>query len=100
MKELKEKTANYKEGSYQQFLAVQVTFTDLGQSLYVEVKNGKLAIEPYEYNDRQAKLIISSADFIKMINKKLNSVLAFTTGKLKIDGDISKAQEMAKLFES
>ena len=65
---------------------------------YVEIKDGKLSVEPYEYNDRQANLIMKSADFVKLINGKLNAVLAFTTGKLKIDGDIGKVKELAELF--
>jgi putative sterol carrier protein len=96
--EVREKTANFQEGSYQGFLAVQVTLTDIDQVFYVEIKDGRLSVEPYEYNDRQANLQISAADFIKMINKKLNAVSAFTTGKLKIDGDIGKASELANLF--
>ena len=99
VKEVKEKASSYKEGSYGGFLAVQITLTDLNQAFYVEVKEGKLTIEPFEYNDRQANLMISSTNFIKMINGKLNSVLAFTTGKLKIDGDISKATEMANILK-
>ena len=99
VKEVREKAAGYQEGSYNGFLAVQITLTDLNEAFYVEVKDGKLTIEPHEYNDRQANLMVTSANFIKMINGKLNSVLAFTTGKLKIDGDISKATEMANLLK-
>ncbi|MCL2717756.1 MAG: SCP2 sterol-binding domain-containing protein [Lachnospiraceae bacterium] len=99
VKEVKEKAASFKEGSYEGFLAVQITLTDLEQAFYVEVKDGKLTVAPYEYHDRQANLKITSANFIKMINGKLNSVLAFTTGKLKIDGDIGKATEMANLLK-
>jgi putative sterol carrier protein len=97
---LKEKTASFDSATAPAFLAVQVSLTDTNEKLYIEVKDGKLSIEPYEYNDRQANLIISSDNFIKMIDGKLNSVLAFTTGKLKIDGNIGKAQEMAALFKS
>ena len=96
--ELKEKSAGFDASGYNGFLALQVTLSDLGQALYVEIKDGKMSIEPYEYHDRQANMTISSANFIKMINGKLNSVLAFTTGKLKIDGDIEKAKELKQLF--
>ena len=99
LKAVRERAAGYKEGSYEAFLAVQVTLTDLNQAFYVEVKNQKLSIEPYEYNDRQANLFISSDNFLKMIAGKLNPVMAFTTGKLKIDGDIGKASEMANLLK-
>ena len=38
-------------------------------------------------------------DFIKMMNGKLDAVAAFTVGKLKVDGDISKAIEFSKLIK-
>ena len=97
--EVRAKAASYQEGSYEGFLAVQITLTDLNEAFYVEIKNGKLSIDPHVYYDRQANLKITSANFIKMINGKLNSVLAFTTGKLQIDGDIGKASEMANILK-
>jgi len=99
IRELKEKTASFDASAYRGFLAVQVTLRDLDEPLYVEIKDGKLSIEPYAYHDRQANLIISSDNFVKLINKKLNATIAFTTGKLKIEGDIGKAAEMAGLFK-
>ena len=96
--QVKEKSAGFDAGGYNGFFAVQVTLSDLNQPFYVEIKDGKLSVEPYEYNDRQANLIISSDNYIKMINGKLNSVLAFTTGKLKIEGDIEKAKELKMIF--
>ena len=97
--EIKEKTANFDASNYKGFLAVQVTLSDLKEPLYVEIKDGVLSVEPHEYTDRQANLIMTSANFKKMINGKLNSVLAFTTGKLKIEGDIGKAKELSGLFK-
>ena len=99
IQEVKAKTASFDGSAYHGFLAVQITLKDLGEVFYVEIRDGKLSIEPYEYNDRQANMIVSSSDFIKIINKKLNPVVAFTTGKLKIDGDIGKASELAELFK-
>ena len=96
--EVKEKSASFDGSDYNDFLAVQVTLSDLNQAFYAEVKEGKLSIEPYEYHDRQANLIISSDNFMKMINRQLNSALAYTTGKLRIEGDIGKATELSKLF--
>jgi putative sterol carrier protein len=98
LEEIKEKTKDFDGNNYHGFLAVQVTLKDIGKVFYVEVKNGKLSVEPYEYNDRQANMTISAENFVKMINGKLNSVTAFLTGKLKIDGDIEKCKEMAALF--
>ena len=94
----KEKSNGFDAGSYNGFFAIQVTLSDLNQQFYVEIKDGKLSIEPYEYSDRQANLIISSENFIKMINGELNSVFAFTTGKLKVEGDLEKAKEFKAIF--
>jgi putative sterol carrier protein len=96
--EIREKTKNFDGNNYHGFLAVEVSLKDINEVFYVEVKEGKLSIEPFEYNDRQAKMIISSSDFVKMINGKLNSVTAYLTGKLKIEGNIEKCKEMAALF--
>ncbi|MCL2694571.1 MAG: SCP2 sterol-binding domain-containing protein [Oscillospiraceae bacterium] len=96
--EIKQKTANFTPGSYNGFLAVQVNLTDIDKVFYVEVKDGNLTIEPYEYNDRQAKMVLSSANFVKMINGKASGTTLFLTGKLKIEGSIEKCKEMANLF--
>jgi putative sterol carrier protein len=98
IEQIKEKTAGFDVSKYEGFLALQVTLSDLNEAFYLEIKDGKMTIEPFEYNDRQANLIMTSANFVKMINKKLNSKIAFTTGKLKIEGDISKASELSKLL--
>ena len=95
---VKEKTAGFDVGSYDGFLAVQVTLSDNNEAFYVEIKDGKLSVEPFEYYDRQANMIISSANFIKMINGELNPVIAFNTGKLKIEGSIEKAKELESIF--
>ena len=82
------------------FLAVQVNLTDMNPGVfYVEVKDGKVNVEPYEYHDRQCALSISSDDYVKLVTGKLDPVLAFTLGKLKVDGDIGKAIEFSKLLK-
>jgi putative sterol carrier protein len=96
--ELKEKTASFDASGYGDFLAVQVTLKELNEVFYIEIKDGKLSVEPYEYKDRQANIIISSDNFIKLMNGNLNSVLAFTTGKLKIEGSVNKATELSKIL--
>jgi len=99
IKKIKELTADFDASSYNGFLAVQVTLSDFDEPFYVEIKDGELSVEPYEYHDRQANLIITSTNFVKMITGTLDSTLAFTTGKLKIDGDIGKASELGNLFK-
>lgn len=82
-------------------LAIQVTLTGLGGgTFYIEVLNGKLSVEPYDYHDRDAALTISVGDFKKLAEGKLDPVDAFNSGKLKIDGSIEKSLELVKLLET
>jgi len=83
------------------FLAVQVNITgDDGGVFYVEVKDGKINVEPYEYADKQCTVTMKNEDFNKLIDGKLNPIMAFGTGKLKVDGDIGKALAFSKLIEN
>ena len=65
---------------------------------YIEIKDGQVHVEPYEYYDRNAIIHINATNWIKLINGKLNPVVAFTTGKLSVDGDINAALEMIKFL--
>ena len=81
-------------------LAFQINIVGKPEGIfYVEIKDGQIHIEPYEYYDRNAILIASAANLIKLINGKLDPVLAFTTGKLKVDGDIGAALELIKFLK-
>lgn len=66
---------------------------------YIEIKDGRVNVEPYEYYDRNAILTMNATNFIKLINGKLDPVVAFTTGKLKVDGDINVALELIKFIK-
>lgn len=66
---------------------------------YIEIKDGQVNVEPYEYYDRNAILHINGTNFIKLINGKLDPVVAFTTGKIKVDGDVGAALEMIKFIK-
>jgi putative sterol carrier protein len=43
-------------------------------------------------------LLMSDEDFVKITQGKLNAMEAFTTGKLKVEGDLMKSQLLGKLF--
>ena len=82
-------------------LAVQVDIIGEGEgAFYIELKDNQLFVEPYEYYDHDCKFIISGDDFIKMVNGKLDPVLAYTTGKLKVEGSVDKALEFKKIVDS
>ena len=67
-------------------------------AFYIEVKEGQLYIEPYEYYDRDSIFQMKADVLFKIISGKLDPVLAFTTGKLKVDGDLGKALKLKELI--
>ena len=84
------------------FLAVQVNVTGKKEEsgvFYVEVKDGNVSVEPYEYNDRDCAITMKNANFNKLLDGKLDPTLAFTTRRLKVDGDLGKALEFSKLIK-
>lgn len=82
-------------------LAVQIDVEGEGEgAFYIELKDGSVFVEPYEYYDRDCKLIASADVFTKLISGKLDAVLAFTTGKLKVEGSIDKALEFQNLVKA
>ena len=86
--------------SNQDFLAVQINITGKESGVfYVEVKDHKISVEPYDYHDRNCAITMSLTDFNKLIDGKLDPVLAYTTGKLKVEGDMGKALEFSKILK-
>lgn len=80
--------------------AIQVNIIGEGEGVfYIAFKGGNLDVAPYEYYDRDAILIASASDFIKIADGSLNAVAAFTTGRLKVEGSIDKALELQKMIE-
>ncbi len=86
-------------GSYKKHLAVEVEITGEGEGVfYIEAKDGKINVEPYNYNDRDVRLIAAADNFIAIATGKLDPVKAFLSGKLKIEGSVDKALEFQKVI--
>jgi putative sterol carrier protein len=80
-------------------LAYQFNLKGEGEgTFYVEIKDKKVNIEPYDYNDRDAELTISYDNLIAMVKGEKDSVSLFLTGKLKINGSIEKAKMLKDFY--
>lgn len=66
---------------------------------YVEVKDGNLSVEPYEYYDRDAMFTATAKTFTAIVEGKLDPVFAFTTQKLKVEGNFDKALKLNDLIK-
>ena len=80
-------------------LAYQFDITGEGAgAFYAEVKDGKLSIEPYEYYDRDATFICKAETLLKIMDGKMDPVMAFTMQKLKVEGDLGKALRLKEII--
>ncbi|MBQ6756147.1 MAG: SCP2 sterol-binding domain-containing protein [Oscillospiraceae bacterium] len=83
------------------FMAVQINITGADPGVfYVEVKNGRISVEPYEYYDRQCAITISDADFSKLMRAKLDTVKAYNDGKIAVEGDLGRALQFSDILKS
>lgn len=60
-------------------------------AFYLEISDGKVAVEPYEYFDRDVLITTSAKNLLKILEGKLDPILAFTIGKIKVEGNLGKA---------
>lgn len=99
--EFKQKFDGTDVSDISEHLAYQFNIEDkeAGGSFYVEVKEGKLFIEPYEYHDRDAAFTCKPETLNKLVAGKLDPVMAFTLGQLKVDGSIEKALHLKEIIE-
>lgn len=59
-------------------------------AFYLEIADGKINVEPYEYYDRDV-IIVTSADVImQMIEGKLQPRVAYMNEQLKVFGDVEQ----------
>lgn len=87
--------------SYKGHLAVQINIEGEGSGIYyVEIRDGKVDVQPYDYLDRDC-ILIATADFLtKILEGSMDAVGAFLSGKLKVEGSVDKALEFQKLLNS
>ncbi len=82
-------------------LAYQFNITGEAEGIfYVEAKEGKLYVEPYEYYDRDAMFTCTAETLMKIAEGKLDPILAVTLQKLKVEGNIEKALKLKSLIDS
>lgn len=67
---------------------------------YVEVKEGKIFVEPYEYFDRDVMFTCTADTLQKISSGKLDPVAAFTIQKLKVEGDFGKALKLQEFIKT
>jgi putative sterol carrier protein len=72
---------------------------DGGGDWYSQIKNETCRVEGGQHEKPNCTLKMDHGDFLDMMNGTLPAMQAYTSGKLKIEGDIMKSQLIEKLFK-
>jgi putative sterol carrier protein len=70
-----------------------------GGSWYVTVKDGTCEVAEGSTGSPTTTIKMADDDFVKLITGELNAMPAFTSGNLKIEGDLMKSQLIEKVFK-
>lgn len=80
-------------------MAFEFRFRDEEQAVfYIEVKEGKINVEPYDYYDRDARIVATCDTYYEILMGTLHPKIAFALGRLQIEGDVAKAGVLAEIL--
>lgn len=68
-------------------------------AFYVQISDGKLIVEPYEYYDRDAKIIVTGEELEKIIKGEKTPEQSIGDGIMMIEGDTDAAQRLFSLVK-
>ncbi|MCK8785715.1 SCP2 sterol-binding domain-containing protein [Roseomonas sp. NAR14] len=77
---------------------VRFELTDLDESILLDATGGQVTVEPGE-GEAATVLRLSSADMEKLIQGRLSPMLAFSTGRLRVEGSKGVALKLASLLD-
>jgi len=63
------------------------------------VKDGTCEVAEGVHGSPTTTILMKEEDFLALMEGKLNAMAAYTSGKLKIEGDLMKSQLIEKLFK-
>jgi len=64
-----------------------------------DIRDGACTVASGIHGSPTCTLKINAGDFLDLMNGKVNAMKAYTSGKLKIEGDIMKSQLLEKIFK-
>jgi putative sterol carrier protein len=84
---------------YKKHLAIQFNITGEGEgAFYVEIKDGKVDVQPYEYYDRDVIFTMSAEDLFKMIDGSLDTTKAYLEHQIDVS-NVTVALEVKSIID-
>lgn len=98
IKKAKETYGKADASAVKEHVAIQFNITgDAEGAFYIEVKDGQVSVEPYEYFDRDVIVTTTAETLVKIAEGKLAMEAAYLTGKIKAEGNLGKALLLKEL---
>lgn len=69
-------------------------------AFYIELDNGKVNVEPYEYYDRNVLLIISAEEIVEILEGKVKAMEAYANGDIEVYGEVEQLKFLPSCCES
>lgn len=99
VKRIQEAYKNVDASKVEEHIAIQFNITGEGEgAFYMEVKDGNVYVEPYDYFDRDVLVTASAAELLKVLEGELDLVAAYTTGRIKAEGNLGKVLKMKEFI--
>ena len=61
---------------------------------YLEIADGRVNVEPYEYYDRDIIIVTTADVIVQMVEGKLTPRVAYTNGQLRVYGDSRQLENL------
>ena len=93
VKKLKSNFEGMDAGKIKDHLAIQFNVAGEAEgALYMEIRDGKVMIEPYEYYDRDILVFVETDALLSIADGELTIYDAFKEGKFYAEGNLAKAE--------
>ena len=97
---MKKNVKKSKTASVKNHVAVEFDIYGEGEgAFYVEISGGVPSVEPYEYYDRDAKVLISGDELEKLVKGEKTAAESMEDGILMLEGDSAAANALFAIFE-
>lgn len=98
VKKLKSNFEGMDAGKIKEHVAIQFNVAGEAEgALYMEIKDGKVMIEPYEYYDRDILVFVETDALLAIADGELTIYDAFKEGKFYAEGNLTKAELLDSL---
>ena len=96
---VKAKYADADASSLSGTVAIQINLTgkNVEGIFYIEAKDGKVNVEPYDYHDNKAIVTVAPTNLLKILDGKLKPAIAYATGRVPVDGDVNAVLQLIDL---